>query len=116
MGIKEHRRESGTIVDDRRWCGLRHTGQGERSVDTTTVEAVDCIERIAYIVLFKGRIAAGVTEKIAEHAVMEDSERRSYSGFAIAPRIPGKTNSRLDVRIVAIVNLLAGSGADHSHC
>ena len=65
------------------------------------------------LLLFEGRIATRVSEKVTEDAVMEDAEGAANRGLTIAPRIPGETESRLNAGVVLFVDLLSRSRPDN---
>src|ERR1700693_181346 len=91
VGVEEDRREVGSIRNGRGRRGVRHRGRKETAAgekEIGTEEVVECIERIVLEVLFKGRIAARVTEEITEYAIVKDPERASDGRLSVLPRIP----------------------------
>ena len=67
------------------------------------------------VVLFKRRIAPGIAEKVAEDAIVENTECAADRHLAIALWIPRETDPRFDVRIVGRVELVSRPRSDDRH-
>ena len=58
------------------------------------------------------RIAPQVSEQVPEDTVVKNAVSHPEGGFAVLERIPGQPHSWLEVLVVILIHLAAGSGPD----
>src|SRR5215472_5027904 len=90
--------------------------KSRRRAHTERNSGRDCwiVKRIHHRSL-EGWVAASISEKVIENAIVKDSVSSTNRSLAIAPRIPGEPDARFEVLVVILVHIPLRISRSH-HC